>query len=363
MGEKPRRPIAFFLPSMSGGGAERVALTVIEQFLSEGHDVDLLLLQRTGELLASLPPSLRIVDLDAPRIRDAIIPLIRYMRREKPIAVQASMWPLTVVAILARMVSRVRTRIVVSDHGILSEHYGGSNIVKATLRAFYRFADARIVVSQGLARDAATLSGLDAEKFVVIYNPIPFPDNFDDLAPMSDAWGNAEIRLLNVGSLKAEKDQLLLVDAFAHFVERHPNAALVIIGEGELRERIAALAKAKGIQDRVKLIGYIDDPWPYYAAATMFVLTSQQEGLGNVLIEALYAGLPIVSTNCPAGPREILQDGEYGMLVDDRDPVALAAAIEGTLIRPTDPVKLRGRAIEISGPASLNLYRSVILGS
>lgn len=360
--DQSRKAIAFLLPSMSGGGAERVALTVIQQFIDEGHEVDLVLLQRKGELLDALPPSIRVIDLAAPRIRDAFIPFYHYLRQNRPVALQASMWPLTIIAILVRFIARVPCRVIISEHAILSQQYPGSRLVRATTRLFYRFADARIVVSQGLARDIAALTNMSQDDFVVIHNPISFPENFDTLEPRLDAWGDADIRILNVGALKSEKDQELLVEAFAHFAERHPNAALVVIGEGELREQISSLARDKNVDDRVNLTGYMDDPWPYYAAATMFVLSSRQEGLGNVLIEALYAGLPIVSQDCPAGPREILQDGKFGTLVLERDPTALAAAMTRAMKKVLDKDFLRDRAIALSGSNSMDLYRSIIFG-
>lgn len=359
---RPTGPIAFLLPSMAGGGAERVALSVMNYLVEQGYEVDLLLLHHEGQLFGQLHPSIRIVAMGPGRVRQALMPLASYLGQRRPVALQASMWPLTTIAVAARMVARSDCRIVVSDHAILSEQYPGSRLLRASARFFYRHADARIAVSQGAARDIALLTGLVPDDFTVINNPVDFPAESSVKCLPYDPWKGATNRLLNVGMLKYEKQQVMLVDAFAHLVERHPDSALVIVGEGELRDAITQRAVQRGVADKVVLVGYVADPWPYYQHASLFVLASQQEGYGNVLIEALYAGLPVVSTDCPTGPREILGNSEYGILVPRRDPVRLAQALDDALRWPVDKARLRQRALDLSGPAMLERYRQTILG-
>src|SRR5688572_6694161 len=153
--------IAFVLPDMTGGGAERVAISAIQAFLERGCEVDLVVMRAEGALLDLVPPETRIFDLGAERLRHAVWPLVRYLRERRPLSIQVSMWPLTVAAILAARLSRVAVRVIVSDHSILSEQYKGSaittSLLKATTRLFYPMVDARIAVSDGCADDLAQI--------------------------------------------------------------------------------------------------------------------------------------------------------------------------------------------------------------
>jgi glycosyltransferase involved in cell wall biosynthesis len=361
----PARRLALLLPDMAGGGAERVALSLAEAFLAAGHEVDLVLMRAEGELLPLVPAGVRIVDLGARRIRSVLRPLIRYLRSRRPDALQVSMWPLTVIAIVAHRLARSKARLVVSDHIALSRQYGRPasvfRLLRATTRIFYPWADARIVVSADAADDLASLSGIDRAGISVIYNPIPAPPADIATIPAIEAlWGGAEARILTAGKLKEQKNQALLLTAFARLV-RERAARLMILGDGPLRADLEGLADRLGVSDRVVFAGFILDPWPYYASADLFVLSSDYEGFGNVLVEAMRCGLPVVSTDCPSGPREILADGDYGRLVPVGDEQALAAAMAQMLDAPRAPERLRQRAEALSGAGASIQYLDLML--
>lgn len=357
--------LAIFLPDMRGGGAERVALSLAHGFIDRGHEVDLILVRAAGELMDVLPAAVRIIDLKVDRIRRATRPLADYLGHDRPDALLAIMWPMTVVAVLARMIAGSPARIAVSDHAILSEHYAGRSATLAALRfstrLLYPRADARIAPSRGIAADLARLSGLEHRSIQIIHNPVAVPTAPE--ANVQDAkslWGDAKARILAVGALKPEKDFRVLIEAFA-LLPRDRNARLVIVGEGQLRHELEALTNSLGIADRVALPGF-RDPWPYYASADLFVLPSRSEGFGNVLIEALAAGLPIVSTNCD-GPREILEDGKWGALVPVGDRDTLACAMERALDESNDREALKSRAREFDANAAVDAYLAALLGS
>jgi glycosyltransferase involved in cell wall biosynthesis len=348
---------------MRGGGAERVALTLIQEFVRCGHEIDLVLLEADGELLDLLPPEVTVIDLGAKKIFAALRPLIRYLRERRPSTLQASLWPLTVIAILAGLLSRSRTRIVVSDHAILSAQYGGSwrtmAQLKATTRLLYLLADTRICVSEGAAEDLSRISGLSRNSFAVIHNPISQPPLPINSSPaVEQLWPGANRRILTVGALKLVKNHALLIRAFAIFARKH-EASLMILGEGEERSALERLAQDLGVADRIALPGFADDPWPFYASADLFVLSSDHEGFGNVLVEAMLAGLPVVSTDCPSGPREILDGGRFGALSPVGDAGALGQAIEEGLARPIAPETLRRRAEELLA-GSLETYGEIM---
>jgi glycosyltransferase involved in cell wall biosynthesis len=364
--EPAGKRLAFLLPDMRGGGTERVALRLIEDFVRLGHRVDLVLMAAEGELLPFVPPEVRIVDLGAARIRNIFLPLRRYLQREQPDALQISMWPLTVIGILAHRLARSNARLVVSDHIALSKQYGrgwaGSKLLGLSIRLFYPKADARVIVSGGAADDLALLSGIPRETIEVIYNPVAAPPAGQRASPDIEAlWATPEPRILTVGSLKEQKNHALLIRAFARLVRDRP-AKLMILGEGALRQPLAALAEAEGVADRVLMPGFAPDPWPYYASADLFVLSSDYEGFGLVLVEAMRSGLPVVSTDCEAGPREILVDGAYGRLVPCGDSDALARAMLEALDAPVERAALRARAEEISGQAASDRYLALMIG-
>jgi glycosyltransferase involved in cell wall biosynthesis len=344
---------------MGGGGAERVALEIIRELLGAGHQVDLVLVRAEGQLLALVPPAVRIIDLKARRLLGALLPLIRYFRDQRPDAVQVSMWPLTTVAILAHRLAGSRARLMVSDH-IAFSHAGRRDkmAIRMTAAPLYRLADVRVVVSEGAARDLAELIGVDRGQIELIYNPISVPEEIKPTPEAERLWGGAKDRIVTAGSLKPQKNHALLLRAFARL--DRSNAKLMILGEGPLRPDLERLAAELGIAGRVVLPGFQIDPWPFYASASLFVLSSDYEGFANVVLEAMAAGLPVVSTDCPSGPAEILDQGRFGTLVPVGDEAALANAMVDALDDRGDPEPRKARAATFS-QGSARRYRDLLV--
>lgn len=358
--------LALLLPDMGPGGAERVALRLAEDFLKAGHEVDLVLLEKKGALLELVPPEVRIFDLGAGRIIDGLRPLIAYFRARRPDAIQISMWPLTIVGLLAARISRTRVRVVTSDHVVLTRQYGARGrrfqLLRWTIRLFYPLAYARVIVSRRAAEDMADFSGLPRDSIEVIYNPVAAPRGEPDTRAAESLWQPGLARLVTAGTLKPQKNHRLLLDAFRRLLETRA-AQLVIVGDGELRSELEAHAAELGIADKVVFAGFTDDPWPYYRTAEIFVLSSDYEGYPLVLIEAMLSGLQIVSTNCESGPDEILEGGRFGRLVPTGDAAALAEAIAETIVAPADPQLVRGRAEALSGHDTSGRYLELMLGA
>ena len=355
--------LAFVLPSLAGGGAERVALTLIENFLASGHSVDLVLVQAEGALLDHVPRGVELVDLGARRLRGAIRPLAAYLRDRRPDAVQISLWPLTVAGVIAHRLARSSARLVLSDHTAFPKAYltrAQMRALSISARLFYPLADARVIVSNDAADALARISGLPREAFTVIYNPVIAPEPITSTPEVDRLWRGAGARILTVGALKPEKNHALLLRAFALLLNSRSDARLMILGDGTLREELTALAERLGIADKVCLPGFSADPWPYYASADLFALSSNAEGYPLVIVEAMLAGLPIVSTDCVSGPREILDDGRYGILVPLDDPDALARGLEQA-IGDRNPAEVRERALKLSAIAGEH-YERLLLG-
>ena len=358
------RKVALFLPDLAGGGAERVALSIASALAERGCQVDLLLVQRRGELLPAVPPNVRLVELGGGRILRSLVPLVRYLRRERPFAVHAFMWPLTVVALTARRLARVSTRVIVSDHTTLSQHASGPGerrLMRWTIRRFYPAADACVQVSNGAADDLAALGGIPRRSVEVVPNPLVAPAHPASNAEVDAMWGIPRgERVLTVGSLKETKDHAILLRAFARL--GRPSARLMIVGDGDLGPSLRGLAGELGVAERVIWAGFQLDPWPFYASADLFVLASRLEGQPMVLLEAMASGLTVVSTDCPHGPREMLNGGEFGRLAPVGDEAALARAIDEALASPADPKTMQQRAAELSGSASMERHLQLMLG-
>ena len=342
--------ISILLPDLRGGGAERVNLLLAKEFVRLGHSVEFVLLKKQGVLLEQVPPSVTMVDLSAARIRNGFWPLVRYLKQRKPDVLLASMWPLTTLAVLAARVAQFRGRVIISEHSALSyspDAKGCSGYaLKASMRWLNGLADAVVGVSDGVVEDLHSL-GLPLKKGIRIYNPI----EISEATSMPRSWlrqpwlqVDQKRRLLAVGSLVPAKDYPTLLRAMRRLKERETMAELLILGTGFLEDELRRQRDAMDLSEIVHFGGFVTDPAPFYRAAGMFVLSSAWEGFGNVVVEALAAGTPVVSTDCPSGPAEILEDGRFGSLVPVGDDAALADAMESSLRSEHDRDLLRHRA-------------------
>jgi glycosyltransferase involved in cell wall biosynthesis len=347
--------IAILLPNLCGGGAERVYVYLANDWLSRGFSVEFILMHRQGELLPLLGSGVTVTELYSQNIRSLIVPLASYLRKARPDVLLASMWSLTSAAVISWVLSGKVGRLFLSDHEHLTRSYLGRHRVKPSfltqsIRFTYPFADGIIAVSRGVKDDLCALGNLSDKKVCVIYNPAATgvsPDRISS-AESEKLWGRGfNNHILAVGRLSEEKDFKTLIRAFA-LLSKELHGKLVILGEGPLREELKAFVTELGLDDCIALPGFVRDTYPMYRSADLFVLSSLWEGFGNVIVEALECGVPVVSTNCPGGPSEILEDGRYGKLVPVGDPVALAAAMVQSLSEQHDRAALRLRAQDFS---------------
>ena len=339
MSSKSKRvDIALFVPSLRGGGAEQVMVNLARGFSEQGYKVDLVLQRAEGPFLSKVPDKVRIVDLRAKRMALALFPLISYLRREKPRSLLAAMTHTNIVALLARKLARIETRVVVSERNTISITSHTSKTLRSRFlpliaKRLYYWADAVIAVSKGVADDFAEFLKFPREKIRVIYNPVVTPEILEKAEePLEHPWfkpGEPPV-ILGVGALTKQKDFPTLIHAFA-LVRRERPARLMILGEGEDRPKLEALVRKLGLEKDVALPGFIDNPYKYMKHAAVFVLSSQWEGLPNVLIEALALGMAVVATDCESGPAEILEGGKWGRLVPVGEPDSLSHAILETL--------------------------------
>lgn len=334
------KTIAIYLPDLSGGGAERLHLNMVERFQKAGMIPRLVLDRRYGALVDAVPPGVAVDTLQVSRPLKAIPKLREYLRSQKPDIFLANTEHANVVAIWAHaLVSGHKTKLVVTQHNAVSHQAKRKGLqwrlLPSLYRLFLRRADAIIAVSQGVGNEMVAHYGAPAGRLHVIHNGV-----VNDVLPPLHT-GREQGLVLAVGRMVAQKDYPSLLRAFAQV--KRP-AKLRILGEGPARPALEALAESLGIADRVEMPGFVSDPGAHMASANVVVLSSRFEGFGNVLAEALAHGTSCVSTDCCYGPSEILGDGQYGKLVPVGDASAMAAAIDALLEAPLDPEALRRQA-------------------
>ncbi len=328
--------LAILAPLKQWGGIERKMLILCREFVARGNDVEFIL-TRGGQVPYpdEFPAEVRIVDLQSRHKLDAIPRLVRHLRNSRPDALLTAKDHAAKVAVIARRLSGVDARVVVKVTNTLSETLRRKG-KRRMARWLYPRADGIIAVSRGVKEDMISHFGMDPERIRVIYNPTVTPDMAERaIQPSGHPWLDTDNTpvVMAAGRLTPQKDFTTLLRAFALLRKERP-CRLVILGEGPERPALEALSLELGIDADFLLAGYQGDPLPWMGRAAVFALSSRYEGLGNVLVEAMAVGTTVVSTDCPSGSAEILEDGRYGALVNVGDYQALAHAVAGALDRP-----------------------------
>ncbi|MCW5745883.1 MAG: glycosyltransferase [Alphaproteobacteria bacterium] len=396
MTAQPLTSLTLVIRSLDGGGMQRFILSLADGFARQGVRVTLVCAQAAGEMGKAVPAGVEVrvlrpagalqarlaVRRAAGRDWRAVLPLllpampgmfrrfpalVAYLREARPDAMLCAGTQSNLAAILARQVAQVPTRLVVSEHNTLSvvAQRGRGLFRRAYPRLVHRYyplADAIVANSRGVAADLAATAGLPADRIAQIYYSIDTAALVEaSAAPVDHPWlaGGGPPVILGVGRLHRQKDFATLLRAFA-MVRTHRAARLVILGEGALRPSLEALARKLGVAGDVLLPGFVANPAAWMRRASVFALSSAWEGFALVVLEALAVGCPVVSTDCPNGPREILDDGAYGPLVPVGDDRAMATAIDGVLAAPPSAERLQARAAAFSGDAMLRRYGDLL---
>jgi glycosyltransferase involved in cell wall biosynthesis len=344
-------------------------LALLPHLARAGLHITLVLHARTGALAGSLPPGIGLVELGGRSTLHDIAPLARFLRARAPDVLVSSLDHNNVAAMLAKQAAGPRTRLVICQHNALSSearHGGGwrYRLLPLAYRTLGFAADAIVAVSAGVAEDLVRTTGLPAAKLRVIHNPV-IDDAFAArmAADAPDPWLDDPTVpvFVAVGRLVDQKDPQTLLCGFAQFRALAPGR-LLLLGEGTLRGGLEALASELGIAADVRFLGFRANPLPYIRRAAALLLTSRYEGLGNVLIEALGCGTPVISTDCPYGPAEILDGGAYGSLIPVGDPAALAAEMLSDPRARWPAALLRRRAADFTLAAAAQRYLDLLRG-
>jgi glycosyltransferase involved in cell wall biosynthesis len=347
--------IGILMPSLVGGGVQRSMLILSKGLVEHGYQVDLILVKAQGPFLNRVPENVRMIDLCASRALSSLPNLVVYLRENNPDVLISAQTHINAVAILARWLSRVKTKLVVTERNDLLFATQSNQNFKEKFRPFvvrflYPYAEKVVAISKGVADDIATIAQGRLKLISIINNPID-GEYIQQKAQVTveHPWlTRKEVPVvLAVGRLVKQKDYVTLLNAFAAVKNRMP-VRLIILGEGEERADLENLLAKLGISKDVSMPGFVENPFAYLSRADVFVLSSRWEGFPNVLTEALACGAPVVSTDCPSGPAEILENGKYGRLVPVGDAEALAKAIIQELHSPHDKDLPQQRANDFS---------------
>jgi glycosyltransferase involved in cell wall biosynthesis len=360
--------IAIYIPSLRGGGAERVMVTLANAFVSSGYYVDLVVGKADGSYIKDVSEEVAIVDLDSRRVTTSLPGLVRYLRRAKPNALLSAMVHANIIAIFANYIARSEIRLVVSEHNTLNSLLKTVSWLRRekwlpfAMRLMYPKTHGIVAVSKGVADELSMITNISREKIDVIYNPIVTNYSFlshanrNTLHPWFEA-GQPPV-ILSAGRLTRQKDFITLINAFAQLRTKF-QARLVILGEGEQHNSLKKLSQDLNIAHEILLPGFVHNPREWMQCSSLFALSSSWEGFGNVIVEAMACGLPIVSTDCPSGPAEILEHGRWGRLVPVGDVSAFAEAMYLTLHERSHP-DVVFRASQFSVDKAVNKYLTVL---
>lgn len=358
-----KKHVAFFIPNLHND-AEKVVINLLKGMVRKDVYLDLVVATKKGGYVNQVPKQVRIISLESRGAFKAILPLSQYLREHQPDTLISHMSYTNAIAVLAKLLAQEKTRLVLVEDNTLFAQKSKSlqrKFFSILMKLLYRYADAIVGVSQATARDLESRLGLRTGKVKTIYNPVV--DSrliFQANESFNHPWfqkGTPPV-FLAMGRLTQQKDFATLIKAFS-ILRSNKVARLMIIGEGELRGELEHLIEKLGIAKDVAISGFVKNPYVYMKNASAFVMSSRWEGLGNVLIEAMACGCPVISTDCPYGPREILAAGKYGILVPIEDVFTLSYAMSKVLETPIRTELLIRRANYFSVRRSVSKYLAI----
>lgn len=353
------KQILFVLPNLRGGGAEKLNINLANYFINKNYNVTIIILNNKNDYKELINNKIKIINLNSKRLMSSIPMLVYNFFTINPSYTLTSMWPLTSISIISWLLSGKKGKLFASEHNMLSiasikELKISSFKVWLSITLTYNFCNKVIAVSYGVKNDLYKISRLIKKKVSVIYNPISFNYN-EHIEDNQIKWEESGFKILNVGSLIKQKDQKTLIESFK-LVLREVDAQLIIIGEGDLYSDLKNQINELGLHNKIKILPFTKNLYKFYEEADLFVLSSLWEGFGNVIVESLEMGTPVVSTNCQSGPSEIINSTDFGELVPISDPKKLSIAILSSLRKKYDKNKLIEKARFYSVERIGNLY-------
>tara|TARA_B100000902_G_C27313501_1_gene919842 strand:+ start:2320 stop:3426 length:1107 start_codon:yes stop_codon:yes gene_type:complete len=365
--------ICFLLNNLELGGAERVIAILSDYLVQQDCEVSIIVLNKLNNQ-QSLNPNIKIIPLNQTKVLSSLLPLRNILKNNKYDFIFGNMWPITILGLLGSFFLPQKSHVIFIEHAIISNEYNHKSfifqcIVKLSIRFFYNFASQIVCVSNGVAKDLRKL-GVKQSKLIVIMNPVDVQlesINYNTFDQHSSNWKDFEgIKILSVGNLRKNKNYPNLLHALKILrAEYNQNFISLIAGEGPEKESLTSLIQEHGLEDNVLLLGGVQNTESLYKTADLFVLSSDYEGFGMVLVEALGYGKTIISTDCESGPREILGNSKYGYLSPVDNPERLAESIYKAYLNKLKPDLLLKRYkdfdVSLIGRQYLSLMKRIKL--
>lgn len=359
--------IALTVPILEGGIARNI-VNLASCWIEKNIHVDLIIDKVRNKDFERVPESVNIIESNGSHPVSDLPWLIKYLRKNRPNALLTPVPRHTVWAIRARFISRVATRIVANVHNNYIESLSKLHLSKQRSRTkllcrYYPMCDAIIPVSKGAAKAFSELTGIPLKRLTPLSNPV-LPLQFEEQAaePVEHPWFqyNAPPVIIWVGRLEPHKELGVLLNAFEN-IRKYRACRLAIIGDGSEGANLRLRAKKSSFSEDIEFLGERSNPYCFIKRSAVLVLSSQFEGFGNVLIEAMALGTPVASVDCPSGPSEILQAGKLGPLTPVGDAKALARGIDQCLRSPVSSIKLKNAAKPYYATVAAEKYLQVLL--
>jgi len=358
--------IALFFWSLELGGVEHMLINLSRELVDRGHDVTLVLARSPQPNSFTPDPRVRVIWLYAPSILKLIPRLAKHLKGEQYDAAFTGMPTSNVALLTARRIAGVKTAVVISERSnpqleAASARTWRYRAAFALQPFIYPWADAIIAVSTDLAEALCKFARLPRERIEVVYNPAydeRFPVTTLSEAPHPWLRDKTTPVVLGAGRFRDQKDFSTMLKVVASVAAERPVRA-IILGDGELRDALKAEAATLKLDGIVDFPGFVERVGDWLAFSDVFMLTSKWEGFGNILVQALAAGCDVVSTDCPDGPREILDNGRFGRLAPVGDVAALTAALTASLDAPAARATQRSRALDFTVSRSVDRYEAM----
>lgn len=368
------KKITFLLTNLKYGGIETNTLRLIKYFIKKNYKVDLVIIDLKGGLISQIPAEVNLIDLNRKKAHFSIFAMRKYLKENNPDYLISAKERNNVLSYYSIKFAGVNTKLIASVRTQLELEYNRKMSIKSKILKFIDYSMAKhiyddidylVAVSKGVKDNLKSFFNLKRNDIKVIYNPVVTEDI--DLLKDEEVhhkwFNNEQIKVvIGVGRLSPPKNFLMLLKAFSKAVNENNNLRLAILGDGptSIKNELEEYISKNNLNNKVDLLGFVENPYKYVNKASIFVLSSSWEGFGNVVAEALAVGTPVVSTNCPSGPEEILDDGKYGSIVPVNDHERLAEEILNTLSTSIDSKELIKRSKKFSVEESARGYLDII---
>jgi glycosyltransferase involved in cell wall biosynthesis len=362
---EPGKKITFLLPTLGGGGAERMMKNLAFAYLQLGYNIEFVLCKKEGVYIAEIDSRIKIIELGTYHVLPTALRFRKYLTKSKPDYIISAQEYTNAAAVLANILNCRQSKVLASVRCQITDGLKGLSIlnrfyVKSLIRLFYPRADVLVAISEGVARDVSKISGIPLSSIKVIYNPA-FDESIIELSQSIEythEWLESKMSkvIIGVGRLMDQKDFITLLKAFRQLLSQNYDYKLLILGEGKEKANLEDFIGRNNLSGSIKILSFAKNPFPYIRKADVLVLPSKYEGFGNVLVEAMACGTQVVSTDCPSGPAEILNKGEFGFLTPIGNEKEMSKAIIKAIREPIERSVLLKRAKEFDVNYIAKLY-------